>query len=110
MVRGGGLISGISVFLWSDIEYTNGPIIRPRSTHVHPSTHPRTACFTAHVSKLEAATARRQRAAQEAELRGMGSLVAGSEHLVRVFFLNGSHRTVGFDRCVCVFGGGLCDR
>lgn len=29
----------------------------------------------------------------------MGSLVAGSEHLVRVFFLNGSRRTVGFDRC-----------
>lgn len=76
------------------------------SIHVHPPTHPRTACFTAHVSKLEAATARRQRAAQEAELRGMGSLVAGSEHLVRVFFLDGSHRTVGFDRCVCFFGGG----
>lgn len=63
-----------------------------------PYTNQTTACYTAHVTKAGAAAIRRQRAAREAELRGMGSLVAGSEHLVRVFFLDGSYRTVGFDR------------
>lgn len=86
-----------------------------------PYTNQIIACYTAHVTKAGAAALRRQRAAREAELRGMGSLVAGSEHLVRVFFLDGSHRTVGFDRyarvclqmwmraCVSVGGGGQFD-
>ena len=56
------------------------------------------ACYTSHVTKQEGATLRRARLLQAAALAAKGSLVAASERLVRVFFLNGESRAIYYDK------------